>query len=78
MTLADMKPGQNGRITAVEANSTSIVRLMVLGLVEDVPVRVENIAIGGDPIEISVYGSSISIRRLDARQFEVTLDPAHG
>lgn len=78
MTLADMKPGQHGRITAVEANSTSIVRLMVLGLVEDVPVRVENIAIGGDPIEISVYGSSISIRRLDARQFEVTLDPAHG
>ncbi len=78
MTLADMKPGQHGRITAIEAHQTSIVRLMVLGLVEDVPVRIENIAIGGDPMEISVYGSSISIRRQDARQFEVMLDPAHG
>ena len=78
MTLSDMKPGQCGRITAIVANQASIVRLMVLGLVEDVPVRIENVAIGGDPIEISVYGSSISIRRQDAGQFEVMLDPANG
>jgi ferrous iron transport protein A len=78
VTLADMKPGQHGHITAIEADQASIVRLMVLGLIEDVPVRVENVAIGGDPIEISVYGSSISIRRQDARQFEVTLGLANG
>lgn len=78
VTLADMKPGQHGRVTAIEVNQTSIVRLMVLGLVEDVPVRIENIAIGGDPIELSVYGSSISIRKQDARQFTVMLDPSHG
>ncbi len=73
-----MKPGQHGRISAIDTNQTSIIRLMVLGLVEDVPVRIENIAIGGDPIEISVYGSSISIRRQDARQFEVMLEPVNG
>lgn len=78
MTLADMKPGQHGYITSIEVDQASIVRLMVLGLIEDVPVRVENVAIGGDPIEISVYGSSISIRRQDARQFGVTLGLAHG
>jgi len=72
-----MKPGQHGRITAIEINQTSIVRLMVLGLVEDVPVHIENIAIGGDPIELSVYGSSISIRKQDAGQFAVMLDPSH-
>ncbi len=78
MTLADMKPGQHGRITAINVDHASIVRLMILGLVEDVPVRIESVAIGGDPIEISVFGSSISIRRQNARQFEVALDPAHG
>lgn len=78
MTLADMKPGQQGRITSIKIDQTSIVRLMVLGLVEEVPVRVANVAIGGDPIEISVYGSSISIRKQDARLFEVRLDPEHG
>ncbi len=77
MTLADMKPGQRGRITAVDASQDSIVRLMVLGLVEDVPVHIENVAIGGDPIEVCMFGSSISIRREDARQFEIALEQAH-
>jgi len=78
VTLADMQPGQLGRITSIDTSQASIIRLMVLGLVEDVPVRIENVAIGGDPIEISIFGSSISIRRQDARQFEIALDHAHG
>jgi Fe2+ transport system protein FeoA len=73
-----MKPGQHGLITAIDASHASIVRLMVLGLVEDVPIHIENVAIGGDPIEICVFGASISIRKQDARLFEVALDQAHG
>jgi Fe2+ transport system protein FeoA len=78
VTLADMKPGQTGRIEAIDASQSSVIRLMVLGLVEEVPLRVENVAIGGDPIEISIFGSSISIRKQDARFFEVSLDSMHG
>jgi len=78
VTLADMKPGQKGRIHSVDASKAAVVRLMVLGLVEDVQVQIENIAIGGDPIEISVYGSSVSLRRQDARLFEVSLDETNG
>lgn len=78
MTLADMKPGQKGRIHSVNASEAAVVRLMVLGLVEDVEVQIENIAIGGDPIEISVYGSSVSLRKQDARLFEVSLDKTNG
>ncbi len=78
MTLADMKPGQKGRIDSVDATKATVIRLMVLGLVEDVQVQIESLAIGGDPIEISVYGSSISIRKQDARAFEVTLEHEHG
>ncbi len=78
MTLADMKPGQTGRIEAVDASQDSVIRLMIMGLVEDVPLRVENVAIGGDPIEISLFGSSISIRKQDARMFLVSLDNLNG
>lgn len=74
VTLAEMKPGQKGRIKAIDTSQASVVRLMVLGLVEEVPVQVENVAIGGDPIEISVFGTSISIRKQDAGRFGVTLD----
>lgn len=74
MTLADMKPGQSGRIQAIDTRQASVIRLMVLGLVEDVPLRIENVAIGGDPIEISLFGSSISIRKQDARMFTVSME----
>jgi len=45
---------------------------MVLGMVEDIVVRMENIAIGGDPLEVGFFGSSISLRREQARHFKVT------
>jgi len=71
MTLADLKPGQSGNITAVAAENPGVVRLMVLGLVEGVDVRFENSAIGGDPLEVSVYGASISVRREQALNFKL-------
>lgn len=71
-----MKPGQKGRINTIDTSHAAVVRLMVLGLVEDVTVQVENVAIGGDPIEISVFGSSISLRKQDAGRFGVILEQA--
>ena len=78
MTLADLKPGQSGSIKSIQTDSPGIVRLMVLGLVEGVHVRFENAAIGGDPLEISVYGASISVRREQARNFKLTGLPSSG
>jgi Fe2+ transport system protein FeoA len=78
VTLAEMTPGQTGHIHTIQAGKPSVIRLMVLGLVEDVPLRIENIAIGGDPIEVSLFGSSISIRKQDAQMFEVILDGRNG
>jgi len=74
VTLADLKPGQKAHIESIDTSSNDILRLMVLGLIEGVPVRFANAAIGGDPLEISVYGSSISIRRQQAAHFQVKLE----
>jgi len=71
MTLADLKPGESGNIESIDTDSPGIVRLMVLGLVEGTDVRFENSAIGGDPLEVSVFGASISVRREQAQNFRI-------
>ena len=72
MTLADLQPGQTAVIESVDTASPGLIRLMVLGLVEGVDVRFENSAIGGDPLEISVFGASISVRREQAEKIRLT------
>jgi ferrous iron transport protein A len=72
MTLRDLTPGQSARIDAVDANQPGVVRLMVLGLIEGVEVQYQNSAIGGDPMEISVYGAAISIRKQQAASFRIS------
>jgi Fe2+ transport system protein FeoA len=45
---------------------------MVLGLIEGVEVRHANSAIGGDPMEVMVYGTSISVRKQQADCFRIS------
>ena len=72
MTLRELRPGQSARIDEVDASQPGIVRLMVLGLIEGVEVQHENSAIGGDPMEVSVFGTAISVRKQQAACFQVT------
>ena len=72
MTLTDLRPGQNARIDKVDARQPGVVRLMVLGMIEGVEVQHANSAIGGDPMELSVYGTAISVRRQQAECFRIT------
>ena len=72
MTLRELNPGQLARIDKVDAKQPGVVRLMVLGLIEGVEVQYENSAIGGDPMEVSVHGAAISIRRQQAGCFRIS------
>lgn len=78
MTIADLKPGQHASIKAIDTSQAEVVRLMKLGLIENVPIQVRDSAIGGDPMEIGVMGCSISIRRQQARCFSVQLPETNG
>jgi len=51
---------------------------MVLGLVEGAEVTYLRASLGGDPLEIRIYGAAISLRREQARHFHVLRVPAHG
>ena len=77
MTLEDLKPGQNARIESVDPSAPEVVRLMVLGMTEGAVICFHNAAIGGDPLEISIFGSSVSLRRKQARYFQISPIPDH-
>jgi len=78
MTLADLKPGQSARIAQIDTRVPGTVRLMVLRLIQDAVVRVAGAAIGGDPMEISLFGTAVSVRRQHARHFAVQPVGSHG
>ncbi len=73
MTLADLAPGDSAKLDEIDTRDPGVIRLMILGMVEDITVRMENIAIGGDPLEVGFFGSSVSLRKEQARHFKVSL-----
>ena len=70
-TLESLRRGQTGIIKAVDASDPAVQRLMVLGLVAGAEVEFTGAAIGGDPLEFRLFGNGISLRREQARHFEV-------
>lgn len=73
MTLADLRAGARATITAIDARDPAVQRLMTLGLVEGVEVDFLQASLGGDPLEIRLFGAAISLRREQARAFAVEL-----
>lgn len=71
LTLADLKPGDRARIEAVDTQDPAVQRLMVLGLVEGAELTFLRRSLGGDPLEVRIFGAAISLRRAQARSFTV-------
>jgi Fe2+ transport system protein FeoA len=72
MTLADLVPGDIAKLESIDTSDPGVIRLMILGMVEDIIVHLQNRAIGGDPLEVGFFGSSVSVRKEQARHFKVT------
>lgn len=71
MTLADLKPGQKGRITQIGALGPLKRRLMDMGVVSGEEVVIEKVAPFGDPIEIRVKSYNLSLRKNEAKEIQV-------
>lgn len=71
-TLAAMRPGDRCIIESVDTADDQVLRLMVLGLVEGAVVEAAGTAIGGDPLEVRLFGCALSLRREHARYFHVS------
>ena len=70
-TLATLKRGQKCVIDSVDPTDPQVQRLMILGMVEGAEIELAGAAIGGDPLEFRLFGSGISLRQEQARQFTV-------
>lgn len=68
-TLVDLKKGQRVTISAIDSQSPEVQRLMTLGLVEGAEVELAGRALGGDPIEVRLFGRGVSLRKEQARCF---------
>jgi Fe2+ transport system protein FeoA len=76
--LSDLKPGDRVRIESIETRDPAVQRLMVMGLVEGAELTFLRSSLGGDPLEFRIYGAAISLRREQARCFQVGTVSADG
>ncbi len=74
--LSTLTPGQKGVVTAIRTSGPLRRRLLDMGMVRGEVVYVERVAPLGDPVEYTVKGSHLSLRRKDAADIIVEIAEA--
>ena len=70
-TLKDTKPGETVTIVKLHGEGAVKRRIMDMGLTKGTQVYVRKVAPLGDPIEVTVRGYELSIRKADAEMIQV-------
>jgi ferrous iron transport protein A len=71
MTLDELKPGESGRITTIGVVGPLKRRLMDMGVLVGVEVKVIKVAPMGDPLEVALKSYRLSLRRSEAQGINV-------
>ena len=70
-TLKDAACGRTVRVTRIIGEGAVKRRIMDMGITKGVQVFVRKVAPLGDPVEITVRGYELSLRKADAAMIEV-------
>lgn len=70
-TLRQVKVGENAKVTKLHGEGAVKRRIMDMGITKGVELHVRKVAPLGDPIELTVRGYELSIRKADAEMIEV-------
>ena len=70
-TLKQIKIGGTAKVVKIHGEGALKRRIMDMGLTKGVEVNVRKVAPLGDPIEITVRGYELSLRKEDAETIEV-------
>ena len=70
-TLKEAKIGQTVKVVKLHGEGAVKRRLMDMGLTKGTQVYVRKVAPLGDPIEVTVRGYELSLRKADAEMIEV-------
>ncbi len=70
-TLKDVKIGETVRVSKVGGEGALKRRIMDMGITKGVTIKVMKMAPLGDPIEITVRGYELTLRKADCEKIEV-------
>ena len=70
-TLKDAKIGDTVKVVKLHGEGAIKRRIMDMGITKGVEVHVRKVAPLGDPIEVTVRGYELSLRKADADMIEV-------
>ncbi len=71
MTLRDVKTGQTVTVEKLTGEGAVKRRIMDMGITKGVEIYVRKVAPLGDPVEVTVRGYELSIRKADAELIQV-------
>lgn len=75
-TLRDVAIGATAKVKKLHGEGAVKRRIMDMGLTKGIEVYVRKVAPLGDPIEVTVRGYELSLRKADAEMVEVEADEA--
>ena len=70
-TLRDVKVGKSCTVVKLHGEGAIRRRIMDMGITKGVEVYVRKVAPLGDPVEITVRGYELSLRKADAEMVEI-------
>ena len=70
-TLRDVKIGESAKVVKLYGEGAVKRRIMDMGITRGVAIRVRKVAPLGDPLEVTVRGYELSLRKADAAMIEV-------
>lgn len=70
-TLRQIRAGSKAKVVKLHGEGAVKCRIMDMGITKGVEVQVCKVAPLGDPIEVTVRGYQLSIRKADAEMIEV-------
>lgn len=70
-TLRDAKIGDTVKVVKLHGQGAVKRRIMDMGITKNVEINIRKVAPLGDPIEVTVRGYELSLRKADAEMIEV-------
>lgn len=70
-TLKDVKCGQSVSVVKLHGEGAAKRRIMDMGITKGTEVYIRKVAPLGDPVEVTVRGYELSLRKADAQMIEV-------
>lgn len=71
MTLGEAKVGSTVTVTKIEGDGAYKRRIMDMGIIKGSEIYIRKVAPLGDPVEITVRGYELSVRKNDAQCVQV-------